>query len=65
MSHLSDPKHAMIGLDFRLEAHFHLFLPESVRQNTCRVMDISQVVLFRLLRYPQVLEKKAEHFKMQ
>jgi hypothetical protein len=52
-------------LDFRLEAHFHLFLPESVRQNTCRVMDISQVVLFRLLRYPQVLEKKAEHFKMQ
>jgi hypothetical protein len=53
----------MVDLDFRLEAHFHLFLPESVGQNACRLMEISQVVLFRLLRYPQVLEKKGGAFQ--
>jgi hypothetical protein len=52
------PQHAAIDLDLGLAAYFHLLLPESVAQNAYHSMDMSQVVLFRLLRYPQVLGKR-------
>jgi|GEM_PF-904062 len=51
---MSEPTH---------QVEFQSFFITLAGQYACRLLDISQVVLFQLLRYPQVSEKKSEAFQ--